>query len=179
MHRTNCEGLRNSQIQKFLDNYFSTAACSWCKDRDRKLYGKRKPLCGSCKHLKALIRGYQQRIAARPELPPRARDLDRSALELAQELKALAEQDGNEFGNINSRVIEGSDLEEIFGRMSRICIGRDIFEHSAKMFSEFFTLPQRRLLFYWLARILRPYELMSRRMSARYSVRAAWGGDSQ
>jgi hypothetical protein len=173
------QSVANTEIQIFLDERFSEPACCWCKDRDRKLYGKRLPLCGSCKHLKALVRNYKQRIAARPPLPPRALDLDRSEFEVAQQLKALAEQDGREYGNVNSRIIEGIDLEEIFGKVSRICIGRNIFEHSAAMFSQYFTLAQRRLLFYWLSRILRPYELMSRRMKVRFSVRAAWAEDSQ
>ena len=89
-------------------------------------------------------------------------------------MKQLAEADGLQFDNINRQQVDGVDLEHAFNEVSKIAVSRELFDNDASLFIENFTLPQRRLLYYQLSRIIRAWRCRHRRYTAQYSLPADW-----
>lgn len=162
------------EIQEFLDRFFATSSCSWCKDHNCRLYGKRLPLCGPCKRIQSLIRKYEKLSRGCPPQSSRSFDLCRYELAVAKQMKALAEQDGAEFGEINSRPMDALDLEHILVRVSKIAVRRDLFDNEATFLDYSFSKSQQRLLFYMLSKIVGAHRCKHRRQMAAYSLPEQW-----
>ncbi|HXH50527.1 MAG TPA: hypothetical protein VNM47_14380 [Terriglobia bacterium] len=159
------------EVQGYLNLLFSTPACSWCKDHNRRLYGKRLPLCGSCYGIRKSIRRlekYEARVP--PQMPSRSFDLIRYELDVARKMKALAEQDGNEFGDIDSRPMDALDLEHILVQVGKIAVGRELFDNCATLLDHSFGGSQQRLLFYMASEIVRAHRCKRRKHTAGYSL---------
>ena len=152
---------RNKELEDLLDDFFSGERCAWCGDNDRKLVGKDIRLCNSCRRIQALVRESE-------------RDQDKhpfgvDELEIAKRMEKLAKADGARFGGINTLKIDGVDLEHAFNQVAQLTIHRDLPYNDANAFEEFFTLAQRRFLFYLLSSIIRIDARRHRKMSAAYA----------
>jgi hypothetical protein len=165
---------QKDEIQGFLNDFFSTSSCSWCKDHNRRLYGKHLPLCGSCKGIQKLIRKYER--LAREHPPKSARSFDRYAYELAiaNRMKALALQDGSQFGDIHSRPVDALDLEHILVEVSRIAVRRELFDNEATFLDQSFTKSQQRLLFFMMSEIVRAHRCKHRAYIAGNTLPDDW-----
>jgi len=165
---------QEDEIQSFLDHFFSTHCCSWCKDHNRRLYGVRLPLCGSCSAIQKAIRKYEK--LAQEHRPKSERSFDYYGYELAvsKQMKALAQEDGREFGDINSRSIDALDLEHILVKVSKIAVRRNLFDNDATFLDHSFSKSQQRLLFYMMSQIVRAHRCKHRSRIARNALPDDW-----
>jgi hypothetical protein len=157
----------DDEIQSFLDRFFSRSCCSWCKEHNRPLYGRRLPLCDSCKRIRDRIRKFERLAKENPQRAERSFDYYGSELEVARRMKALAQQDGSEFADINSRSLEALDLEHIFVKVSKIAVRRDLFGNQATFLDNSFSKSQQRLLFFMMSQIVRAHHCKHRASIAR------------
>jgi hypothetical protein len=144
-----------------LDDFFTESGCSWCGDTDRKLYGKTLPLCGSCRYIKAFVRKSERN---KDETPFGADDLA-----TAKGMERMAKDQSIRFGYINRKQIDGVLLEHAFNQVAEIAIHRELPYNDANAYEEFFSLAQRRFLFYLLESIVRIYERKHRSTIAAYA----------
>lgn len=159
------------EIQSYLNLLFSTTACSWCKDHNRRLYGKRQPLCGSCYRIRKSIRRLEK-LEAEASKQGLSRRVDplRFELGVAKRMRALAERDGIEFGDINVQSMDALDLEHILVQVSKIAVGKDLFDNWATILNDSFGKSQQRLLFYMASEIVRAHRRKRRKFVAEYEV---------
>lgn len=174
MRQTNLIVDQGDEIQSFLDRRFSDTCCSWCKDPDRQLYGKRLPLCASCRRIQRSISKYEK--LAEMHRPKSERSIDKYGEELAvaRQMKALAERDGAAFGNINSRSMGALDLEHILVKVSKIAVRREIFDNWATILDHSFSESQQRLLFYMVSQVVRAHNCKHRYYKAGNSLPDDW-----
>lgn len=174
MHQTNLPNDQEDEVQSFLDRFFATSCCSWCKDHNRGLYGKRLPLCASCRGIQKSIRKYEK--LAERHRPKSERSFDTYGYELAvaKHMKTLAQRDGLAFGDINSRPMTALDLEHILVTVSKIAVRRDLFDNDATFLDHSFSKPQQRLLFYMMSQIVRAHHCKHRNFIAGNSLPDDW-----
>jgi hypothetical protein len=97
---------------------------------------------------------------------------------VAKRMVELAQWEGNCFGEIESKDINGLRLEMEFRHFSRRIIGKEMFFGHWPNFQRKFTLPQRRLVFYYLARMSRQHLLRNRRIIALRTAELKTGWQS-
>jgi hypothetical protein len=138
------------------------------------LYGKRLPLCGSCSAIQKAIRKYEK--LAQEHRPKSERSFDHYGYKLAvsKHMKALAQKDGLEFGDINSRSIDALDLEHILVKVSKIAVRRDLFDNHATFLDHSFSKSQQKLLFYMMSEIVRAHRFKYRSFHAHNSLPDDW-----
>ena len=149
------------ELQGLLDEFFAADGCSWCGDIDRKLYAKRLPLCGSCRSIKALARKWKKSKDRYP--------FDADELAIARRMEKMAKDQSSRFGRINNKNVDGVLLEHSFNQVAQIAIRQELPYNDANAFEQFFTLAQRRFLFYLLGSIIRIDERKHRKMIAAYT----------
>jgi hypothetical protein len=160
----------DERIQGLLDLWFSSSACSWCKEHNRPLYGKKLPLCGSCKRIAAQIRKHEKLAAPYAHQPRHLWNPYRSELETAQKMKSDALADGRAYADLNTRDIDGLELEHLFNELGRISVHKELFYNDATMLAHSFSMPQRRLLVALLSRIVRERRRKTRKPRARWTL---------
>lgn len=78
----------------------------------------------------------------------------------------LAQREGDWYGEIDSKPIDGHWLELEFRRFSERVIGKEMFFGHATIFDHEFTLEQRRRVFSYLAKMTREFLRRNRRLIA-------------
>jgi hypothetical protein len=127
------------------------------------LYGKRLPLCASCKGIQKSIRRYEKLAETHRPKSERSFDIYGYELAVAKHMKTLAQRDGDAFEDINSRRMDALDLEHILVKVSRIAVRRDLFDNEATFLDHSFSKSQQRLLFYMMSEIVRAHNCKHRR----------------
>jgi hypothetical protein len=89
-------------------------------------------------------------------------------------MKTLAERDGREFGDINSRPLGALDLEHILMKVARIAVRRKLYEGYASIVERHFGKGQQRLLFYMMSEIVRADRCKHRSHLARSRLVHEW-----
>src|SRR5438132_6678453 len=116
----------SAELQNLVDAFFSEEACSWCGDHSQVLRGKPLRLCGSCQRINALIR-YWERMEKKNPFGP-------DELAIAKRMKNLAKKDAGRFGDINTRNIDGVDLEHAFNELAQIAVHQELPYNDASVF---------------------------------------------
>ena len=112
--------------------------------------------------INALIR-YWERMEKKNPFGP-------DELAIAKRMKNLAKKDAGRFGDINTRNIDGVDLEHAFNELAQIAVHQELPYNDASVFEHSFTLSQRRFLFYLLSSLFRIDNRRHRKMSAAYGT---------
>ena len=161
---------RDDHIQMYLDLLSRGAACSWCKDHNRTLHGKRMPLCGHCHRIAREIRKFERLAATRPRRHLLFPDNIYDKLDTFRKMRVLAEAEGGSFGDINVKEVDGLDLEHELAFLSKKVAGKNLYSHDASMLGQSFSPVQRRLLLYLLSRMSRVIRKERRPRRAQYQV---------
>jgi len=152
--------------------------CAWCKDEERPV--QTSDLCGSCYRFKlnlgkadAALR--QARSAGATK--DRIREFEWK-LFYRKRLVELAKLEGDSYGDVDTKEIDGLWLELEFRRLTKRLFKKEIFVGHSNAFDWDFTLAQRRTIFGYLARMQRIFLRRHRAAFARRTAELSSGWQS-
>ena len=162
--------------QSILASIESEPTCAWCKHPHKRLY--RRGLCGHCHRLQRKL-AERERVTASWE----ARGEDEPAwnrevqwrLNVARNMVDLAKAEGEAYGDIHQRKVDGITLEYLFRHLGMSFLGKRFFLREypsyggSALFDLCFSPNQMRVMFYLVSVLMREFRRKKRRREAYHS----------
>jgi hypothetical protein len=140
--------------------------CEWCKDDDDLIH--RDALCKRCYLLKQKLISAEAKFQSQPHI-----EQNEQNYLIAKRKIELLRWEGNQYGDIDEKSIDGARLEYEWRFLSKRLIGKDLFSHCTNF--DGFTQEQRRTILKCIAKIMRRYLQNRRHLIA---VRSAYEKDN-
>ncbi len=164
----------DESARHFLNSLQMVESCGWCRNTQHSVY--RAGLCRHCYEIKLQISKLTRQKAktklsleALRKRDPRAFDFVGYELSVAEKMGELAQLEGQSLGKVPSDV-SGLDLEHALSAVSRLVIGKNVFDGLASQLGHSFSPDQLRLVAYLLRQVAREDGRRTRRKWARVLV---------
>ena len=161
------EPIEEDYATEHLQGLFARPRCKWCKDPLKIIY--RVGYCRSCHKIRSELRQlkwrFEEDVKNGEDIHPGLEFQLKTVIKMAR----LVKLDGEVYGNLHIRSVDGLNVEYIFRKLSDRFVHEDLFHHYANLFDWSFSPSEKRMIYYLLSILIRKDNSRRRRHLAYYA----------